>query len=118
MANMKFDISSIVKNVKSAIDPESAIPPSEEKNPLAYRAFRLNEIMKELKEKYNSIADDFSKIETNLNEVISELQEEAKKVEVPADKKEDKAEDKKEEKKEDDKAEDKAEDKKEDEDKK
>ena len=114
MASMKFDINSIVKNVKSAIDPESAIPPSEEKNPLAYRAFRLNEIMKELKEKHNSIADDFSKIETNLNEVIAELQEESKKTAEPVvdkkdDKKEeDKAEDKKEEdKKEEDKAEDK-----------
>ena len=99
MANMKFDINSIVKNVKSAIDPESSVPPSEEKNPLAYRASRLNELVKELKEKHSSIADDLSKIETNLNEVVAELQKEADKVEEPAaEKKEEKAEEKKEDK--------------------
>lgn len=92
---MKFDINSIVKNVKSAIDPEAAMPPSEENNPLAYRAHRLNELVKELKEKHSSIADDLSKIETNLNEVVAELQKEADKV---AEQSEDKAEDKKEDK--------------------
>ncbi len=111
MAKIKFDLGSIVKNVHNAIDPESALPPDQEKNPLGYRAHRLAELIKGIKEKQEAIADEYAKMETNLAEVVAELNKMAKETAVEEDKKED---DKKEDyKKEDDKKDD-GDDKKED----
>jgi DNA anti-recombination protein RmuC len=105
MAKVKFDLGSIVKNVHHAIDPEASVPPDQEKNPMGYRASRLAEIVKGLKEKHEGIADEFAKMETHLEEVVEHLkevakahEEEAKKDEADGgDKKEEAAEDKKEE---------------------
>ena len=73
MANAKFDINSIVKTVKGAINPESSIPGTEESNPVAYRVARLKELVKKSKEDQQKVAKQFANIETNLNEVIIEL---------------------------------------------
>ena len=115
MPNSKFDLNSIVKNVKSVIDPESALPPDEEKNPMAYRVFRLNELVVSLKEKNKEVTDELKKMETNFNEVLADLKTIADekdaelKKDAPADDKKDdkKEDDKKDDKKEDDKEEDK-----------
>lgn len=73
MAGMKFDLGSIVKNVKNAIDPEASVPIDSEANPLAYRVFRLNQLVKEVKAEQEAIAEKFANIETNLTEVVAEL---------------------------------------------
>ena len=73
MAKVKFDLGSIVKNVHNALDPEAALPPDQEKNPIGYRAARLGELVKGLKVKHEEIADELGKMETNLDEVIAEL---------------------------------------------
>ena len=108
MSKLKFDIGGIVKNVKGALDPETNLPPDEEKNPLGYRAARLRELVKGIEEKQESIADEYNKMVTNLDEVVAELQKLAKEKEAELAKEkpaEDKAEDKKDDKKEDDKKE-------------
>ena len=84
MAKVKFDLGSIVKNVHHAIDPEASVPPDQEKNPLGYRASRLSEIIKGIREKHEALADEFSKMETHLDEVVSHLKEEAKAHEAEA----------------------------------
>ena len=116
MAKIKFDLGSIVKNVHNAIDPESGIPPDQEKNPLGYRAHRLAELIKRIKEKQEAIADEYGKMETNLAEVVAELNKMAKETAVEEDKKEDDKKEGGDDKKEDDKKEDdkKEDDKKED----
>ena len=110
MSKLKFDIGGIVKNVKGALDPETNLPPDEAKNPLGYRAARLRDLIKGIEEQQESIADDYNKMVTNLEEVVAELEKIAKENEVPA---EDKSVDKKDDEKEDDKkeAEEKADDK-------
>ncbi len=94
MSKLKFDIGGIVKNVKGAIDPETNLPPDEEKNPLGYRASRLRDLVKAIEEKQESIADDYNKMATNLDEVVAELQKMAKEKEVAVEEK--KEDDKKE----------------------
>ena len=102
MAKVKFDLGSIVKNVHNALDPEAKLPPDQEKNPIGYRASRLAELIKGVKEKHENLADELAKIETNLHEVVAEMKK------VTGDKEEAKKEDDKKEddKKEDDKKED------------
>lgn len=94
MAKVKFDLGSIVKNVHNALDPESKLPPDQEKNPLGYRASRLAELVKSIRDKHEELADELGKVETNLDEVVAELNKIAAKTEV---KDEVKAEDKKDE---------------------
>ena len=104
MAKVKFDLGAIVKNVHGALDPESKLPPDQEKNPLGYRANRLAELVKGVKEKHEELADELGKIETNLSEVVEELNKLAK-----DHKKDDAAEEKKEEEKKEEKEEEKKE---------
>jgi hypothetical protein len=101
MAKVKFDLGSIVKNVHNAIDPESALPPDQEKNPLGYRAARLAELIKGIKEKQELIADEYAKMETNLAEVVADLNKMAKETAVEDDKKEDGGDKKEDDKKDD-----------------
>lgn len=113
MAKVKFDLGSIVKNVHNALDPESKLPPDQEKNPLGYRASRLAELFKTIKVKHEELADELAKVETNLDEVVAELKKMSEKTEVKEEEKsEAKAEDKKEEEKSEAKDEEKKEEKK------
>jgi hypothetical protein len=100
---LKFDLGSIVKNVHNALDPESKLPPDQEKNPLGYRASRLAELVKSVKIKHEELADELAKVETNLEEVVAELNKmtESKVEEKPESKEEGKSEPKEEDKKED-----------------
>lgn len=87
MAKIKIDLNNIVKNVKSAIDPESCVPPDQEKNPLGYRVARLQELVQQIEEKQEKITEDYSKMVTNLDAVVQELNKIAKEKEVEPEKK-------------------------------
>lgn len=88
----KLDLHGLVKNVKSALNPEMAVPADEKENPVNYRIVRLTKLMGDMAVMRKAMDRDFDRLETNLRELLVELNPEVFKQAEMDDKEKPKAE--------------------------
>lgn len=84
------DLDNLLGSFKKVFDPEAGIPKDEEANPLNYRIVRTRALLKELMAKQKDLLLEMEKVETNILEILQEINKSEPVVEEATKKEQDK----------------------------